>query len=114
MSPSGRDELIKFLVANYLQLTRQLTDRLGSAEIAHEGLHDAYVRLHREDAKISDVKNPKSYLYKMILNIAKNRTRDDRREQPFGDPELISEVVDDAPDQHRVIAIAASEGLVAV
>lgn len=39
MSSTGKDELIQFLVANYSQLTKQFTDRLGSAGLAHDVLH---------------------------------------------------------------------------
>lgn len=104
MSSDAKSELIAFLVANYADLTRQVADRFGSTAAAHDLLHEAYVRLHRNDAQISDVINPRGYIIRMIFNIVRNRARDEGRMQFFDNQDDLWQVADEAPDQHRIVA----------
>lgn len=99
---SVKDKLVGLLVANYPQLARRLAGRLGSIDRANEALNDTYVRLHRANAEMSEPRDPDSYLYRMAMNIARNRARSDALHLSALEIEVLLELPDDAPDPLRV------------
>ncbi|MEP9360966.1 RNA polymerase sigma factor [Sphingomonas sp. KR3-1] len=107
MSGSARDVLVALLISSYPDLKRRLTGRLGSAEAANEALQDTYVRLQRTEIQ-GELRNPRSYLITMAINIASNRVRSEARHLSATDIEGLLEIADESPDPLR-IAEARSE-----
>jgi RNA polymerase sigma-70 factor (ECF subfamily) len=52
--------------------------RFGSADLATEVLHEAYLRLGTGEV-VSATRNPDAYLYRAVLNVAADSREDDRR-----------------------------------
>ncbi|MTD92736.1 sigma-70 family RNA polymerase sigma factor [Hyphomicrobium sp. xq] len=73
-----RGALRALLEAGYADLKRRLARRLGSVDAASEVLHDTYLRLERFDGAIP-IANPHAYLLRMVLNVAADRQRADKR-----------------------------------
>ena len=66
------------LITGYAQLTARLTQRLGSPELAADAVQDTWLRLHRLDTDVA-VQNPRNYLFRIALNLARDRLARDRR-----------------------------------
>ncbi|NLS25079.1 putative RNA polymerase sigma factor FecI [Sphingomonas sp. S2M10] len=111
MSVSARDALIALLVAEYGELRRRLTSRLGSADAANEALQDTYVRLRRAE-ELAEVRNPRSYLLRMAMNIGINRFRSEARHLSAADVAELVELPDDSPDPEQIIGARADLKLV--
>ncbi|MBS89672.1 MULTISPECIES: RNA polymerase sigma factor [unclassified Sphingobium] len=94
-------QLLALLEIEYATLLARLSAHFRSPEAAAEALHDVYVKL-RADPSIGDLHSPRSYLYRMAVNLAKNRSRSDWRTVHKDDAEL-SEFPDGAPDQEAVV-----------
>lgn len=101
MSASPRDGLISVLVSEYADLRRRLTGRLGSADAANEALQDTYVRLRRTEG-LEEVRNPRSYLLSMAINIAINRFRSEARHLSSSDIEKLIELPDETPGPEQI------------
>lgn len=101
MSASPRDRLISLLISEFAELKRRLTGRLGSAEAASEALQDTYVRLRRTE-DLGEVRNPRSYLLSMAINIAINRFRSEARHLSSADVQELIDLPDDNPDPEQV------------
>lgn len=82
MSDPGLQALKQALVAGYEQLKARLTQRLGSPELAAEAVQDTWLRLHRLDA-VRAVQNPRSYLFRIALNVARDRVAHEKRYMPL-------------------------------
>jgi RNA polymerase sigma factor (sigma-70 family) len=89
------------LLDGYEELTRRLTRRLGSADLAREIVHETYLRLDREGDP-DPVHNPDGYIFRTAINIAKNRGVIDRRYINASETQILTEIVDEAPDPARV------------
>ncbi|OAN53442.1 hypothetical protein A7Q26_05320 [Sphingobium sp. TCM1] len=100
------ERLLATIEADYDLLLERLSNHLRSSEAAGEALHDAYVKL-RADPNIAEVRNPRSYLYRMAINLAYNQRRKDNRFGP-ADEAVITELPDTTPDPERT-AIATDE-----
>ncbi|OHT21695.1 RNA polymerase sigma factor [Edaphosphingomonas haloaromaticamans] len=100
------EQLLALLEIEYEALQMRLSAHLRSSEAAAEALHDVYVKL-RADPSIVEVRNPRSYLYRMAINLAHNQRRKNNRICP-ADEAAITELPDTAPDPERR-AIAADE-----
>lgn len=74
MSDSGRDLLRRIFLLGYDDLKIRLTRRLGSAELASDALHDAWLRLEHA-APIGPVVRPRPYILRIAYNIALKRLR---------------------------------------
>lgn len=92
---------MRLLVSEYRDLKRRLAGRLGSADAANEALQDTYVRLRRIEIQ-DEVRNPRSYLLGMAINIASNRLRSEARHLSAADVRELVELPDEAPSQERV------------
>ncbi|RIA46341.1 RNA polymerase sigma-70 factor (ECF subfamily) [Hephaestia caeni] len=88
------------LISAYPDLKRRLAGRLGSVDLAQEALHDTYMRLRRTEIA-DEVRNPKSYLMSMALNIASNSARAERKHLSAAEVTLMIDLPDDAPDPLR-------------
>jgi RNA polymerase sigma factor (sigma-70 family) len=102
--------LLVQLEAEYDRLLARLTRALRSADAASEALHDAYVKLE-SGAVVGEIKQPLSYLYRMAINLAKNRRRHEMLFTP-ADAAAVVGLADDAPDSER--AVGARQALARV
>lgn len=105
-SQSPVQQLLALLEIEYEPLLTRLSAHLRSPEAAADALHDVYVKL-RAEPSIGDLYNPLAYLYRMAVNLAKNRSRSDRHTVNIDDAGL-SEFPDSAPDQESA-ALATDE-----
>lgn len=101
VSATSRDILVGLLVSSYGDLRKRLAGRLGSADAANEALQDTYVRLQRTEID-GELRNPRSYLIRMALNIASNRMRAEARHLSATDLEALLEIADDNPGPVRL------------
>lgn len=96
---AGVDRLLHHLESKYELLLQRLTSALRSRETAADVLHDAYLKLGA-GASVGEVRNPLAYLFRMAMNLAKNRQRRDARLVPI-DADLASRLADERPDPER-------------
>lgn len=93
--------LLVLLEAEYDVLLTRLTGALRSADAASEALHDAYVKLE-SGAVVGEIRHPLSYLYRMAINLAKNRRRHEMLFTP-ADAAAVVGLADEAPDSERSV-----------
>lgn len=105
-SQSPGQQLLALLETEYEPLLTRLSAHLRSPEAAADALHDVYVKL-RAEPSIGDLYNPRAYLYRMAVNLAKNRSRSDRHTVNIDDAWL-SAFPDNAPNQESA-ALATDE-----
>lgn len=98
-------------LAGYDGLMRQLTRRLGSADLAAEALQDTYLRLHRPGS-IEPVANPSAYLFRVALNAAATRRAAQQRLANALEISEAMQIADEQPGPDR--AAAARTELAAV
>lgn len=96
--------LLGTLEIDYPLLLQRLSGRLGSREAAVEALHDTYIKL-RSGPDIGQIRSPRAYLYRMALNLARNRRRNEARIVPFANAAFL-DLPDAAPSQERVVGAA--------
>ena len=129
MTETGLLTLRQLLVTGYDELKAKLTRRLGSADIAADAVQDTWLRLHRVKS-VGRIDNPARYLFRIALNVARDRLIAERRyltvEQlegmidlpdEKGDPaasaearselELVEALIRELPERQRDILIAA-------
>jgi RNA polymerase sigma-70 factor (ECF subfamily) len=99
--------LRQLLLTGYDDLKTRLTQRLGSSELAGDAVQDTWLRLHHAK-NIGVVSSPANYLFRMALNIARDRLVSDRRYLTAVQIEQMLDVTDEAPDPASV-AEARSE-----
>jgi RNA polymerase sigma-70 factor (ECF subfamily) len=78
MSDTVWASLRQMIVLRYDEIKSRLARSLGSRELADDVLHETYLRLHRNDA-VGVIQQPESYIFRVALNIATDRRRDERR-----------------------------------
>lgn len=93
--------LLGSLEADYSLLLQRLSRRLGSREAAVEALHETYIKLG-SGPSIGHVRSPLAYLYRMALNLATNRRRNEARIIPFAIDAFLN-LPDAAPSQERIV-----------
>lgn len=96
MSESTRAELMQSLLARYDELKDRLAQRLGSADLAADALHETWLKLERR-TDLEGIKNPNAYVYRAALNTAVNLRRANSRRLTPLDVEFIMGIADDAP-----------------
>lgn len=94
MTDTSLQALRQLLVLGYDQLKARLTQRLGSSELAGEAVQDTWLRLHHASS-VGPVRNPANYLFRIALNVARDRLATDRRYLAFERIETI-DLADDA------------------
>ncbi|OVZ57909.1 RNA polymerase subunit sigma-70 [Pigmentiphaga sp. NML080357] len=93
----ARPLLRSLLVERYNDLKRQLTRRLGNAELAGDALQDTWLRLQAQDDRGGMVARPYSYLLRMAVNIAVDAQRSQTRMLSAEEIEALAELPDPAP-----------------
>jgi len=102
MNDTNKGALRDLLLADYSGLDRQLTRRLGSADVASDVLHETYLRLEGMN-EIGPVRSPKAYLFRIALNIANDRRRAENRRLTVDEVDSLLDIPDDRPDAARLI-----------
>ncbi|MBY6243306.1 RNA polymerase sigma factor [Methylosinus sp. Sm6] len=97
---SSRAALIDFLLDQYDDLKRRLARRLG-AEAAADALQDTFVRLNA-NIEIGPIRSPRAYLLRIAVRLAAERRKNEISNMQ-SDMDLLSEIVDDAPDPERIV-----------
>ena len=129
MSDSVWASLRQTITLHYEEIKTRLTRSLGSRELADDVLHETFLRLQRSEA-IGAIRQPQSYIFRIALNIAADRRREERRrashaeilaairlheEQPNlsreiearSDVEALKRALAQLPPRRRAILIAA-------
>jgi RNA polymerase sigma factor (sigma-70 family) len=88
------------LLQGYDELKARLTQRLGSSELAGDAMQDTWLRLEHIEA-VGVVRNPTNYLFRIALNIARDRLSADRRLLSAIEIEKLLDLADETPDPAR-------------
>lgn len=99
---SDRSLLNDTLIALYEDFKSRLARRFGSADRATELLHETYLRLHQV-ANIGQVHKPRSYVYRVALNIAADANRAARGRDESHDVDSVHHAEVDQPDIERIV-----------
>jgi RNA polymerase sigma-70 factor (ECF subfamily) len=100
MTDGGKSRLRDLLGRRYGYLLSRLTAKVGSRDLAHDVLHDAFVRLERAHVA-EEVREPTSYLLQMATNIARNRVRRDGRLPGIDEMRALLDVEDEDQNPAR-------------
>lgn len=101
MTEQPGHSLRRLLLIDYLELKKQLTRKIGSAERAEDALQDTWMRLGR--AKPAEpVQRPFSYVLRIAYFLALKRLYKERDNASIDDARAALDLVDDAPDPERV------------
>ena len=92
----------RLFVDGYDDLKRRLTKRLGSADLAGDAMHDAWLRLEGTES-IGIVRNPTSYLFRIALNAADDQRQLRRRHASEVEIDSLIELPDDAPTPEEIV-----------
>lgn len=103
MIETGRALLRQLLAVRYEDWRRRLVRRLGSVELATEVLHETWLRLD-STGEPDTLREPQSYLYRMMLNVAADRRRAEKRWASREDLEALQHADDDLLDPERIVA----------
>src|SRR5262249_28369956 len=102
MSEANVRTLRDLLLADYSGIDRQLTRRLGSADLASDVLQETYLRLEAMN-ELGPVRSPKAYLFRIALNIANDRRRSESRRLTANEIDGFLDIPDDRPSPAREI-----------
>jgi RNA polymerase sigma-70 factor (ECF subfamily) len=78
-----------------------LTQRLGSADLAGEALQDTWLRLARVET-VGTIRSPASYLFRVVLNVAQDNRRAEKRHLTALEIENLLGLADDMPQPAQV------------
>jgi RNA polymerase sigma factor (sigma-70 family) len=101
MAKGGLARLLQVLLDDYAILKGQLARRLGSLDVADEVLQEAYLRLRRVDT-VGSIEHPRTYLFRIALNIAADRQRSESRRLARSEIELLMQLDHDELDPQRI------------
>jgi RNA polymerase sigma factor (sigma-70 family) len=107
MTESGQALLLRTLMDDYGPLRSRLARRLGSPDAADDVLQEAYLRLGRLD-NVGTIQHPRSYLFRIALNIAADRRRAEARRLERSEVELLLQLDADELDPERIAAARSS------
>jgi RNA polymerase sigma-70 factor (ECF subfamily) len=98
----NRALLRRVLLADYKDFFDGLKRRLGSADLAGEALQETFLRLEKVP-QAKPLHSPKSYLYRIAVNIAIDRRRAEARRLTSTEVECLMDLADPAPDPARIV-----------
>lgn len=102
---NGRQTLRRVLLARYDALRAKLTQRLGSAELAGDALHDTWLRLERGGGgQIGVVRDPFGYLIRVASRVASDSRTLEGRRAGILEGQGADALPDAPPDPERVAA----------
>lgn len=102
MSDNPLTVMRRLFVDGYDELKARLTQRLGSADLAGDAMHDAWLRLARADS-VGAVQSPANYLFRVVLNVADDHRRREKRHRSAIDIEDALEVPDEAATPEEIL-----------
>jgi RNA polymerase sigma-70 factor, ECF subfamily len=102
MSDSPLAAIRARFLARYDNLKARLTQRLGSKDLAGDAMQDAWLRLAGAET-VSVVQNPDSYLFRVVLNVAEDRRRRERRHRNALDIDTALDVRDETATPEEVL-----------
>lgn len=103
MGEPDRIPLRQLLLSGYNDLRRRLARRLGSADLASEALHETYLRLDPGRTDVTAIHRPVDYIFRVALNVATDRRRNDQRRLSYSDVETLYHFADTAIDAERLM-----------
>jgi RNA polymerase sigma-70 factor (ECF subfamily) len=103
MSDTSLVALRRLLLHRYGELKSRLARHLGSSELAGEALQDTWLRLQRGEG-IAAVHSHDAYLFRIAVNLARDRQRAEDRRLTTNEIEGLLTVVDDTPDSEQIVA----------
>ncbi len=106
MTNKGLALLLQVLTEDYSVLKGQLARRRGSPDAADDVLQESYLRLQR--MQVPRVRHPRTYLYRIALNVAADLRRSDRRRLARSEAELFLRLEHDELDPERIAAARSS------
>lgn len=107
MSDHALNSIRRLFVDGYDDLKRRLTERLGSADLAGDAMHDAWLRLEKAES-IGIVQSPGNYLFRVMLNAADDQRRMQKRYASAIEIDSLLELADDTPTPEEA-ALARSD-----
>jgi RNA polymerase sigma factor (sigma-70 family) len=102
VSNSNSKSLRDLLAADYEGLARRLARCLGSSDLAREALHETFLRADRVSDAVS-VRSPADYLFRIAINVARDRRKRDSRLLSETDIAAIMDIPDAGPDPSMVV-----------
>jgi RNA polymerase sigma factor (sigma-70 family) len=103
MTDAALAALRRLFLERYDDLKARLTQRLGSADLAGDALQDTWLRLERTET-VGAIRSPASYLFRIILNVARDNRRAEKRHLTTMEIESLLHVADDTPQPAQVAA----------
>ena len=94
--------LRQLLLTHYDELKARLTLRLGSSELAGDAVQDTWLRLHHAES-VGRVTSPANYLFRIALNIARDRLVSERRYLTSIQVEQMLDVADETPSPSSIV-----------
>lgn len=95
--------LRRLLLLRYDEFKARLTRRLGSSELAGEALQDTWLRLEQGDGIAAAVRSHDAYLFRIAVNIARDRQRAETRRLTTSEVETLLDVVDETPNPGQIV-----------
>jgi len=102
MTDTTLTALRRLFLERYDHIKARLTQRLGSADLAGDALQDTWLRLARAEIT-GTVSNPASYLFRIVLNVAQDNRRTERRHLTVLQVENLLNIADGAPLPAEVV-----------
>jgi RNA polymerase sigma factor (sigma-70 family) len=96
MTDSNRKAILHILLTGYSDLSRHLTKRFGRGSDVEDILQETYLKLQKipTDAVIG---NPRSYLYRLADNLAKDRARSLAARERYISSDVMPDISEDRP-----------------
>src|SRR5262249_4257014 len=98
--------LRRLLLSRYEDFRARLTRHLGSSELAGEALQDTWLRLERGEG-IATIHSHEAYLFRIAVNLARDRQRGEDRRLPRTEVEALSSAAAEPPDPEQVVMARA-------
>lgn len=102
MDGTLKTSLRAVFLARYGQLRQYLQRRLGSEELAHDALHETYLRVEGLGDGAA-VKHPSAYLYRIALNVADDQRTRHARVLSASEVQDLYEFADELADPVRTV-----------
>jgi len=94
--------LRRLLLLRYGDFKSRLARHLGSSELADEALQDTWLRLERGEGIVS-VRSHDAYLFRIAVNLARDRQRAEDRRLTASEVETLLTVADEMPDSEQIV-----------
>lgn len=102
MAGEKKKSIFENFTASYGELLRHVSRRLGRDADADDVLQDTFLRLQSIPAE-ADIKNPRSYLFRMADNLATDHIRSKRSLERYFSSGEFPDCVDDKPLSERIV-----------